>query len=721
MSADRLLLRGTGWADKETQQGIDSASTIRVHPQKEGNIGMRLEHPLGATWVPPLLSIILLCIACTTSAAQVPGGSLDPTTIPKYVTPLAIPAVMPKTDTIGGNIDYYEIAARQFQQQILPAGMPKTTVWGYGLASNPATFHSPSAMIEAQVDRRVRVKWINDLKAANGNFRPHLLPVDQTLHWANPPQDCINSPPQTDCRGSSQAYYRGPVPLVTHLHGAHVNPESDGYPEAWYLPDADNIPPRYATKGSNFGQSAGVPVQPGAAVFQYRNDQRATTLWFHDHTLGMTRANVYAGLAGFYLLRGGASDLPAGVLPSGKFEIPLVIQDKSFNTDGSLFYAPNRAFFEGLDPRDLQIPFIPDPVVYKDRRFRQSDVSPTWNPEFFGNTMVVNGNTWPFLEVEQRRYRFRILNASDTRVLILTFTPPAPAIAPSPVPVIWQIGNEGGFLPERVQQTQLLIAGAERADVILDFTNVPVGTKINLRNIGPDEPFGGGDPGVDFDPADPGTTGQVMQFRVVGRVGSDTSTPPQTLTLPTRAPLGGAERVRKVTLNEFDSEVVKVTNVNGIIKLAARFNDPAAIFFGPIFSELGTLKPDNTSNALPWMDPVTESPTLNSTEIWEFYNFTADAHPIHVHQVHFEVINRQDLVTDDDGIAVQPAVLEGTPKSPDPHEAGLKDTVLVYPGGVTRIKLRFDIPGLYVWHCHILSHEDNEMMRPICVGGGCSQ
>src|SRR5262249_23613451 len=138
--------------------------------------------------------------------------------------------------------------------------------------------------------------------------------------------------------------------------------------------------------------------------------------------------------------------------------------------------------------------------------------------------------------------------------------------------------------------------------------------------------------------------------------------------------------------------------------------------------ELGTLDSNSFSEALPWMEHVTESPTLNATETWEFYNFTADAHPIHVHQVAFEVINRQDLQLGPDGLAAQPAVLVvGTTRLPDPPEAGLKDTVLVSPGGVTRIKARFDLPGLYVWHCHILSHEDNEMMRPICVGGGCQQ
>jgi FtsP/CotA-like multicopper oxidase with cupredoxin domain len=659
-----------------------------------------------------ILGALIGALAAANSFAFVPGGTLDPTTIPKFVEPLKVPSVMPKAGTLNnGAIDYYEIAARQFLQQILPTGLPKTKVWGYGSPSNAATFSFPASTIEATADRPVRVKWINDLKdQKSGKFLPPFLPVDQTLHWANPPQECIDGMMMTDCRGSSPAYYTGPVPLVTHLHGAHVNPESDGYPEAWFLPNASNIPNGYATKGSNFGQIAGVPVQPGAAVYQYRNDQRATTLWYHDHTLGMTRTNVQAGLAGFYLIRGGATDLSGAVLPKGKYEIPLAIQDKSFNTDGSLFFAPNRAFFEGLTPNQLRIPFIPDNAVYSNTTLA-SDVSPTWNPEFFGNTMVVNGKTWPFLNVEQRRYRFRILNANDTRVLFLKF-PEGSGLT------FWQIGNEGGFVPSPVQLNQLLIAGAERSDVIIDFTNVPVGTTINLLNVGPDEPFGGGTPGVDFAPADPATTGQVMQFRVVKRVGTDTTTPPQLLNLPDIAPFGPVTNTRKVTLNEFDSSTVLVKMNDGKIVLSPKFDPtiPSTFFFGPILSQLGILGNDGFSVAKQWMEPISENPNLDSTEVWEIYNFTADAHPIHVHQVAFEVVNRQDLQLGPDGLSAQPAVLVGTPRPPDAHETGLKDTVLVYPGGVTRIKAHFDIPGLYVWHCHILSHEDNEMMRPMCIG-----
>src|SRR6185369_108424 len=286
-----------------------------------------------------------------------------------------------------------------------------------GAVNDANSFQYPARTIEATVNRPVQVKWINDLVDSKGRFLPHLLPIDQTLNWANPPQDCIDGMMMTDCRGKSQLPYQGPVPIVAHLHGAHVGPDSDGYPEAWYLPNATDIPAGYATKGSNYIQIPNAPTVPGQALYQYPTDQRATTLWYHDHTMGMTRANVYTGLAGLYLIRDPAKD-PAG-LPKGDHEIPLLIQDKSFNTDGSLFFPDNRAFFEGVDPlgspnAHLYIPFIPQQA-----NGGRSDVSPIWNPEFFGNTMLVNGKTWPKLNVEANRYRMRIVNGNDTRVMIL--------------------------------------------------------------------------------------------------------------------------------------------------------------------------------------------------------------------------------------------------------------------------------------------------------------
>ena len=216
-----------------------------------------------------LATASLLATAVTSFAAPLPGGTLDPLTVPKYVDPLPVPALMPATST-DATIDYYEIAVRQFQQQVLPPGLPLTTVWGYGSVNHPGTFSYPAFTIEATVGKPVKVKWMNQLVvdpvacAASAsptadpacNFVPHLLPVDQTLHWANPPQDCIDGTTRPDCRGQSQVPYTGPVPVVTHLHGAHVQPDSDGYPEAWWLPAANNIPAGYATRGSNFTQIA---------------------------------------------------------------------------------------------------------------------------------------------------------------------------------------------------------------------------------------------------------------------------------------------------------------------------------------------------------------------------------------------------------------------------------------------------------------------------------
>jgi spore coat protein A len=634
------------------------------------------------------------------------GGVLDPLSIPKYVTPLVIPPAMPRTGTLARgrakDVDYYEIAVRQFRQRILPPSMPlePTTVWSYGSVNHPGSFNYPAFTIEAEWQRPVRVKWINGLVTPSGAFRPHLLPIDQTLHWANPP----GGPRGRDGRGSNQAPYRGPVPIVTHLHGGHSTEESDGFAEAWYLPAARNIPGGYARTGSHYQEfrakaqrALGQAWTPGSAVFQYDNDQRAATMWYHDHTLGMTRANVYAGPAGFYLLRGGPDDAVQGTLPGPApapgdppgldyFEIPIAIQDRTFTEEGALFYPDNRAFFEGLDPPQLQIPFMPDPACGG-----PSDVAPIWNPEFFGNTIVVNGGTWPSLDVQQRRYRFRLLNGCNSRFLILRMSDGLS---------FWQIGNEGGFLPAPVELPEVLLGPAERADVIVDFTNATPGSEILLQNLGPDEPFGGGVPGVDFAPADPDTTGQVMRFRVIPVSAPDRSTPPSKLVLPALAPLGTASNTRQVSLNEQDSATVKVsTNENGNLVLDCTGGEP----FGPVEADLGTLNPDGSGNPLGWDEPTTENPALGAIEVWEIYNFTADAHPIHIHEVTFEVVSRQ--------VIGDPAT-----RRPDSWEAGRKDTVIAYPNEITRVKALFDRPGLFVWHCHIVEHEDNEMMRPYRIG-----
>lgn len=649
--------------------------------------------------------------------AQIPGGSLTPGDVSKFRTPLLIPPVMPKAGTInqknGKMVDYYEISMKQFPQQILPAGMPPTTVWGYGAVAAAGkrglTIHNaPSLTIEANWKGPVRVKWINDLVDASGGYLPHLLPVDPTLHWANPPGGAAGR----DMRptfASTPGRYTGPVPMVTHVHGAlGVGDESDGYAEAWFLPAANNLPAGYATEGTWYdffkGKAAagyGATWGPGFATFQYPNANRASTIWYHDHALGMTRLNVYAGPAGFYIIRGGPSGDAAvidsrfgtaAVLPgpapqaNDKFppnktyyEIPIAIQDRSFNGDGSLFYPDSREFFDLASADDPG--FVPD-----------TDLSPIWNPEFFGNMIMVNGNTWPFQTVQRRRYRFRFLDGCQARFLILDFNN-IPGVE------VWQIGNEGGFLAAPVNLTadhgnRLLMGLAERADVIVDFTNVPVGNYV-LGNVGPDEPFGGGIPGVDFDPADPSGTGQIMEFRVVPAVAPDPTTPPMYLVLPALVPFPAAVATRPLALLE----------------------EASGHWDGPAEALLGTVDGGGNPHSKLWMDPVTENPNVGDTEVWEIYNLTADAHPMHVHEVAFEVVDRQALVLDSvTGEPVQPVQLSGVPRGPEAWESGYKDTVTSYPGEVTRIRSQFNTPGQFAWHCHIVEHEDNEMMRPYRIG-----
>ena len=646
-------------------------------------------------------------------ALPIPGGTLDPLTVPKFQTPLLIPPVMPKAGTIrqgGKKIDYYEISMRQFQQQILPAGMPMTTIWGYGAVKSASPnglllHNAPSLTIEAQANRPVRVKWINELVDAKGSYLPHLLPVDPTLHWANP-SGGLRGRDKRPAFTATPGPYTGPVPIVSHLHGAvGVGDESDGYAEAWYLPAARNIPAHYARRGTWYPFFAlkamlkyGAAWGNGFATFQYPNANRASTIWYHDHALGMTRVNVYAGPAGFYIIRGGPAGDDAvtdtrfgtkavlpGPAPAAEdtfppdktyYEIPIAIQDRAFNNDGSLFYPNTREFFDNYVG-----PYIP-----------HTDVSPIWNPEFFGNMIMVNGNTWPFQTVEQRRYRIRFLNGCQSRFLLLDFSQ-IPGVE------VWQIGNEGGFLPAPLNITadcgnRLLMGLAERADVIVDFTNVPLGEYV-LRNLGPDEPFGGGEPDTDFGTADPDTTGQILQFRVVPAVAADPTTPPMYLQLPAPTPLPAEIRTRPLAL----------------LEMMSMAHD------GPAEAMLGNLDGMGMPMHKMWSDPVTENPNVGDTEVWEFYNFTADAHPMHVHEVVFEVINREGLELDPaTGEPVRPVVLKGNPRGPEAWEGGLKDTVIAYPGEVTRIKAKFDVPGQFVWHCHIVEHEDNEMMRPYRIG-----
>jgi len=795
--------------------------------------------------------VVLVSLASTMAIAEpVPGGDLDPLSIPKFVQPLIIPPEMPVanviTDPVTGAIlrKEYKIGVRQFDQQILPSGLPSTTVWSYGPADSPwvatgqpAGFNYPALTVESLSNVPTNITWVNQLTDGDkGPFLPHLLTeaVDQTLHWANPGKSpCHHGAPRTDCKGTTDIPYYGPIPMSPHVHGAHVGPESDGYPESWWLADASNIPANYETRGGKWGQIAGAADNAGQAVFEYPNSQRATTLWYHDHSLGMTRQNVYAGPAGFYLVRDNverdmslpqpapntvldaqllaqASQVNASILQlqneisaveneidvlevlivqleakgkDGKAnrkrrklpklhadivklqsdisvlqaelipayrEIPIVIQDRSFNADGSLFYPTDRAFFEGLAATQLKLPFDGQGAVedgqYSDNDMGEfpgflSDIAPIWNPEAFFNTNVVNGRVWPFLDVQPQRYRFRMLNGANSRFYNFSLrVVNADDSLGREIP-FFQIGSDGGLLLNPVMVTMgyktpviagipasqlpadspdeaLLMAPAERADVIVDFTGIPAGTKVRMINTAPDAPFGG----FPDDPADEESTGQVMEFHVGMLTTTDDSEP---LTnwqvqdaLRAEFPVLTAGITRQVSLNEEESLNLCVDtdafggwleDANGDVSswMPCNFVTAASyVPFAPKAALIGTQSaaPGTMGEGTPllWMDNMTELPQLGTTEMWEIFNNTVDAHPVHEHLVMYRVVNREDPLT---GIVTPPA----------PTEMGWKDTVIAYPGQITRMIASYDRAGLYVFHCHILEHEDNEMMRPFCV------
>jgi spore coat protein A len=383
------------------------------------------------------------------------------------------------------------------------------------------------------------------------------------------------------------------VRTVVHLHGGKAPPESDGYPENWFAP----------------GKSA---------ICHYPNRQDAAMLWYHDHALGINRLNVFAGLLGTFLVRDDFED--ALELPRGKYEIPLLIYDRIFDLEGQLNY----------------------PV--------SGDPKKPWTPEVFGDAFLVNGKLFPYLDVEPRKYRFRVLNGSNARFLRLSL-PTGQAS--------YQIGTDQGLLPAPVRLERVNLAPAERADLIVDFS-AAAGKNIVMTN----DAF------------------TVMQFRVARGAGD-------TRLLP--------ERLRPVP--KIDESVAVKTRTLSLVEVDDQVQRPMTMLL----------------NNAHWSMPVTENPALDSTEIWELVNTTDDAHPIHLHLVRFQILDRRSF-----GVSTYWSTgrlkYTGPAIPPDASEAGWKDTVRADPGMVTRIVARFEgFPGRYVWHCHILEHEDNEMMRPFDV------
>lgn len=558
----------------------------------------------------PLSVIIFISVWLFTITYAYSQSLLNPATHPKFVEPLPIPGVMQPAAPYG---THYEVSISQFTQYL---GLKNTngdslftTVWGYN-----GSYPGPTVEVTQNVP--VTVKWNNNL-VDNGIPLMHPLPIDTTVHWAMP----MNWP------------YSG-VPVVTHVHGGHFESESDGNPDAWFTPGFTHTGPYWSKQ-----------------TYYYSNDQQSATIWYHDHAMGITRLNVYMGLAGFYLIRDAWEN--SLNLPSGNYEIPIAIQDRMFTDDGQLYY-PHMSESDDMDNT------IPEPTIL---------------PEMFGDFILVNGKTWPLLNVEPRKYRLRLLNGSDSRFYNLYFG--------SNISFV-QIGTDGGLLDAPVSLNKLVIGPGERKDVIVDFSNPSLaGQTIILKNNAR-SPFPKGET------VDSPTTGQIMGFAITLPLnGVDNSVIPASLRQSPIQPLGAPSVTRQLLLFEGEDE------------------------FGRLKPMLGT----SALGPLNYTDPITENPMLDAIEDWEVINFTEDAHPIHLHLVNFQVINRQKFNAQQ-YIPGNPASLQllGQPKLPEVGDRGWKDTQIMYPGEVTRIRAKFDLPGLYVWHCHILSHEDHEMMRKFYVG-----
>lgn len=462
------------------------------------------------------------------------------------------------------------------------------------------------------------------------------------------------------------------VRFIAHLHGsAGVSPASDGYAEAWVTPrgDTSDTPPPPSTQPKTVGATQ---------THIYPNTQSAGLTWYHDHALGITRLNVYAGGAGGYII---TDDIEQGYITAGQLPdlgsplgIPLVIQDRMFYPDGRLAYPDLDAVAAGLVAQKACTPW---PVP---------DVST--RPEYFGDVIVVNGKAWPHLKVKPAVYRFRFLNACNSRVLDLAFQPPQ-------APTFAIIGTEGGFLPGPSDvRPNLVIGPAERLDALIDFRN-QAGKTLVLGNKGAKKPFPGGTP------PHPQSDALVMQFRVDSIKAEPPLTPPPAKWNPITPPASGTA-TRGVLLYEGVDQFGRIRPLLGTVTGT-----------GPAFQGQGKL----------WDDGVTEQPVEGTVEVWEVFNTTADSHPIHIHHVLFRVLDRQPIAFDRKMAAevcnVTPLPLfsitvGGAPIAAVGYETGFKDTVLCPPGQVTRLVVDFTnvTPGRFVWHCHILEHEDHEMMRP---------
>jgi spore coat protein A len=533
--------------------------------------------------------------------------------IEKWEDPLPVPSVVEPTSRKGG-VDYYEITMDEFDQQVLSTGGPKTRVWGYN-----GTFPGPT--IVARPGRQVNVKWINETLPGDDD---HLLSVDTRVHGAESDRPAVRT--------------------VVHVHGADTAPESDGYPDAWASP-------------SGVTDTASPVGYRGTK--EYPNDQEPATMWYHDHAIGITRLNVYAGLAAFYLLR----DPMENSLPSGAYEVPIVFQDRSFHDDGSLFYP--------------------------------SGTDDDFEAEFFGDVPVVNGKSYPYLEVEPRSYRFRLLNGSNGRTFDMTLE--AGSGPNAEVPLIRQIGTDLGFLDAPVtigpggDLPSLALGGAERADVLVDFEGFE-GRTFYVTNDA-ETPYTGANSGSDIP--------ELLQIRVGETVTNAGGTVPP-------------EEFLRAMDRKYPRETAPFAGTRYMTL------DTGTLAVG------GDELDSHFLNDALWADgDAIEYVSLDTSEDWVLANTTGDAHPIHLHLVAFDIVRREEFEAAaflaEREAGNDPSVADYLPGTTYPipaNERGPKDTVTVFPNEAVTVRPSFTgFTGYYVWHCHILEHEDQEMMLPYVIEG----
>ncbi len=572
----------------------------------------------------------------------------------------------------------------------------KTRIWGYG----KDTITWPGQTIQVMAPSaggadETLVQWTNELRGKH-----HLLPVDTNLHWCYSLKGMSSA---NDVDYTQYSIKKNGVPIIPHLHGGHTDYQFDGNPEFFFSPNGKVKGPQWDFVPGGYTNN-----------FRYDNNVQAGNLWYHDHALGITRLNVYAGLAGFYFVRDefdtGKPDNPLD-LPAFPYELAYAIQDRMFLADGSLFYPayPGDPFYDDFilgEEAELDEVYFPNG-------------GPSALAEFFGDHMVVNGKIWPKENVEPRNYRMRLLNGTDSRFMVVQFRAVDLGAtdlrnASQQLLDFYVIGSDQGLASEAKQTNTLVFEPGSRYDIVFNFGASGLdGKRIVMSNIGGDAPFGGafGEALHADDFFHDRQTDRIMAFDVV------------------------VPKINNVP-DSFKPEKIQ----NGNVKVPGpAVTRKVALFEGK--DEFGRLQPllgafdGGLWKALPWHHPTTEAPILNTTEEWEIYNFTGDAHPVHLHLVHFEVLGR-NLITyqSDDGdpgqeilqhngeSGVAPAVTnvqvraQVTLGPSDGYvENAPKDMVTALPNQVTRIRAKFDKPGRYVWHCHILSHEDHEMMRVLEV------